>query len=251
MPLVARVRKPQIINDVELSSEHRANPILPNTRSEAVLPMAIGQQLIGVLDLQGARIGQFRDDDVKVLTTLAEQIAIAVRNAQLFAEAQQARQEAEQANRVKSQFLASMSHELRTPLNAILNFTQFVSSGMLARSTASRSRRSTKWSTVAVHLLGLINDVLDISKIEAGALKLFIETNVDLAQETTAAADAARSLLGEKPIQLEVEIAEESAADHRRSPPYPPDHAQSRLQRLQIYRERQHSDRAQAAARTT
>jgi signal transduction histidine kinase len=142
-----------------------------------------------------------------VLTTLAEQIAIAVRNAQLFAEAHQARQEAEQANRVKSQFLASMSHELRTPLNAILNFTQFVSSGMLG--TVNEEQVDTLGKVVysGQHLLGLINDVLDISKIEAGALKLFIEPNVDLAQEASIVTDSARTLVGQKPVEIQLEVA--------------------------------------------
>ncbi|MEO8392431.1 MAG: ATP-binding protein [Chloroflexota bacterium] len=206
VPLAARELKPQIINDVEISKEHRANPILPETRSEAALPIAIGHQLLGVLDLQSAQTNKFSEEDIKVLTTLAEQIAIAVRNAQLFTEAHQARQEAEQANRVKSQFLASMSHELRTPLNAILNFTQFVSSGMLG--TVNEEQVDTLGKVVysGQHLLGLINDVLDISKIEAGALKLFVEADIDLAQEAKIVADAAQTLVGQKPITLELEV---------------------------------------------
>ena len=209
VPLAARRRQPQIINDVAQSTEHQPNPVLPNTRSEAALPIAIGQHLIGVLDLQSAHTNQFTEDDVKVLTTLAEQIAIAVRNAQLFTEATQSRREAEQANRVKSQFLASMSHELRTPLNAILNFTQFVSSGMLGAVNDEQVDTLNKVVYSGEHLLGLINDVLDISKIEAGALKLFVETNIDLTQEANIVADAARSLVAAKSINVEVEVPED------------------------------------------
>ncbi len=207
VPLAARERKLEIINDIEKSSEHQRNPLLSDTHSEAALPMVLGERLIGVLDLQSAQINAFSDDDVKVLTTLAEQIAIAVRNAQLFTDVQQARHEAEQANRVKSQFLASMSHELRTPLNAILNFTQFVSSGMLGSVTDEQVETLDKVVYSGKHLLGLINDVLDISKIEAGALKLFVETNVDLAQEVAAIADTARTLIADKPVELQVDVA--------------------------------------------
>ncbi|HVU09934.1 MAG TPA: histidine kinase dimerization/phospho-acceptor domain-containing protein, partial [Phototrophicaceae bacterium] len=207
VPLAAREHVPQIINDTEKSSEHLPNPILPDTHSEVALPMILGERLIGVLDLQSAQTNAFSDDDVKVLTTLAEQIAIAVRNAQLFTEAQQARHEAEQANRVKSQFLASMSHELRTPLNAILNFTQFVSSGMLGSVNAEQVETLDKVVYSGKHLLGLINDVLDISKIEAGALKLFVETDIDLAKEVAVVADTARPLIADKPVELQVEIA--------------------------------------------
>jgi len=207
VPLAARELKPQIINDIAISDDYLPNPVLPETRSEAALPITIGQQLLGVLDLQSAQINKFSDEDIKVLTTLAEQIAIAVRNAQLFAEAHQARQEAEQANRVKSQFLASMSHELRTPLNAILNFTQFVSSGMLGTVNDEQVDTLGKVVYSGQHLLGLINDVLDISKIEAGALKLFIEPNVDLAQEARIVTDSARTLVGQKPVEIQLEIA--------------------------------------------
>jgi signal transduction histidine kinase len=206
VPLAARELRPQIINDIANSSEYLPNPVLPDTRSEAAMPIASGQQLLGVLDLQSAQLNKFSDEDIKVLTTLAEQIAIAVRNAQLFAEAHQARQEAEQANRVKSQFLASMSHELRTPLNAILNFTQFVSSGMLGEVNQEQVETLGKVVYSGQHLLGLINDVLDISKIEAGALKLFVEPNIDLAQEVSVVADAARALVAQKPIDLQVDV---------------------------------------------
>lgn len=207
VPLSVRERKPQVINDVRQSPEHQINPFLPNTRSEVALPMLIGDKIIGVLDLQSDAVNKFTNDDIKVFTTLTEQIAVAVRNANLFAAARQASQEAERANQVKSQFLASMSHELRTPLNAILNFTQFVSSGMLGDVNGEQLDMLEKVVHSGKHLLSLINDVLDISKIESGALKLFVETNVDLAKECQSVGDTARSLLGEKPVTLAVDIA--------------------------------------------
>ncbi len=209
VPLAGRQRQPQIINDVRLSTAHQSNPVLPNTLSETALPMSIGNRLIGVLDLQSEQANKFGDDDIKVLTTLAEQIAIAVRNAELFAEAHQSRLEAEQANKVKLQFLASMSHELRTPLNAILNFTQFVSTGILGSVNDEQVDMLGKVVQSGQHLLSLINDVLDISKIEAGALKLFVERNIDLRQEVTTVVDAAKSLIADKPVELQVEMADD------------------------------------------
>lgn len=214
VPLAGRKCQSQIINDVLQSADHAINPILPNTRSEIALPMLIGNRLIGVLDLQSEQIDEFSPDDIKVLNTLAEQIAIAVRNAQLFANASQSRLEAEQANIVKSQFLASMSHELRTPLNAILNFSQFVSAGMLGTVNDEQVEMLNKVVYSGQHLLSLINDVLDISKIEAGALKLFVETNVDLRHEITSVVATAQSLLADKPVTLQVEISDDLPLIH-------------------------------------
>ncbi|PJF27281.1 MAG: hypothetical protein CUN52_14745, partial [Phototrophicales bacterium] len=94
-----------------------------------------------------------------------------------------AKAEAERANKIKSQFLASVSHELRTPLNAILNFTQFVSTGMFGEVNPKQVEMLNIVVDNGRHLLALINDILDVSKIEAGALDLFLEDDVDVITE--------------------------------------------------------------------
>src|SRR5205823_12751336 len=126
---------------------------------------------------------RFGADDVRVMTALANQIAIAVQNALAFAELAQVAQQLRELDEMKSRFLASMSHELRTPLNAILNFTKFVSSGMLGSVNEKQIDALTKTINSGKHLLSLINDVLDITKIEAKMLNLFVENNVSLRDE--------------------------------------------------------------------
>ncbi len=120
----------------------------------------------------------------------------------LLEETEAAREAAETANRVKSQFLAAMSHELRTPLNAILNFTQFVSSGMVGPVNEEQVELLTKTLDSGKHLLALINDVLDISKIEAGAFKLFVEEDVNVKEEAEAAIAAGKILVANKPVEI-------------------------------------------------
>lgn len=121
-------------------------------------------------------------------------------------ELEQAKTEAERANHVKSAFLASMSHELRTPLNAVINFTKFVVQGDLGEVNEEQVETLNEVIASGRHLLSLINDVLDMSKIEAGALNLFIEDNVNLQQIVDNAATTGKGLLTDKPVKLELDI---------------------------------------------
>jgi signal transduction histidine kinase len=128
-------------------------------------------------------------------------------------EFQVARDQAERANQVKSMFLASMSHELRTPLNAVINFTKFVVKGLMGPVTERQEQTLNTVVNSAQHLLSLINDVLDMSKIESGSLNLFVEENVDLNEILENTVTTARSLLDEKPIELTVDVQEQLALE--------------------------------------
>jgi signal transduction histidine kinase len=117
----------------------------------------------------------------------------------------EAKNQAESANRAKTQFLASMSHELRTPLNAIINFTKFVRDGIMGDVNTEQKENLDKVMVNGKHLLGLINDVLDISKIEAGSLQLFVEPDVDLNEELFNLKQTAVGLLDGKPVLVLVQ----------------------------------------------
>jgi signal transduction histidine kinase len=205
VPQSARLLQPTLSNDVVENTDHLPNPLLPDTRSELAIPMVYRGKLIGVLDLQSERLNRFGEEDIRILRTLADQIAIAVRNSQLFAEAQAAVQQAEAANSVKSTFLANMSHELRTPLNAIINFTGFVAKGRMGSVNAEQEEMLHEVIHSARHLLNLINDVLDMSKIEAGALSLFIETDIDVNALMKSVAATGKTLLEDKPVEFQTE----------------------------------------------
>jgi signal transduction histidine kinase len=146
----------------------------------------------------------------RFIADIRTQIAVA-EAAQATAEAAQhaeaeARQQAETASQVKSAFLASMSHELRTPLNSIINFSKFLERGMMGPVNDDQTETLREIIDNSEHLLGLINDVLDMSKIESGSLKLFVEDDVDLNELMNTVIASARALIGEKPVTLRAHI---------------------------------------------
>ncbi len=117
----------------------------------------------------------YSTDEVGQLATAFNKMAIAIQQREVSLQA--AREQAEQANQVKSMFLASVSHELRTPLNAIINLTKFIGLGMYGDVNEEQQDILGKVELRSKHLLNLINDVLDISKIETGSLELFVEAD--------------------------------------------------------------------------
>jgi signal transduction histidine kinase/HAMP domain-containing protein len=211
---VAREREAEIINDTQQSTIHLFNPHLPDTRAEAAFPMLVSDELVGVLDLQSETVGRFQESEAQIFSTLAEQIAIAVRNAQLYRQQEHVAQELERTDLMKSRFLASMSHELRTPLNSIINFTQLITMGVAGPVTDEQLTMLHTSLSSSRHLLQLINDVLDISKIQAGKLSLYIEEDVNLNDEIKAVIDMAEPLLQKQNAMLEQPIRFIQDIDH-------------------------------------
>ena len=145
-------------------------------------------------------VSDIRDRNLKALETSQKELQ------KQFTETQAAREQAERSDMVKSAFLASVSHELRTPLNAIINYTKFVVRGMMGTVNERQQESLNKVIESAKHLLNLINDVLDISKIESGSLNLFIEDNVDMKEMFNAVKSVADTLIEEKPVKIELKI---------------------------------------------
>src|SRR5207249_7872618 len=116
--------------------------------------------------------GEFPPEVVDVLKTFATQSALAIQNARLFREIGDKSAQLEAASRHKSEFLASMSHELRTPLNAIIGFSEVLSERMFGELNDKQAEYLQDILTSGQHLLSLINDILDLSKVEAGQMEL-------------------------------------------------------------------------------
>ncbi|MBC7811424.1 MAG: HAMP domain-containing protein [Burkholderiales bacterium] len=142
-------------------------------------------QLADTFNVMGERIKQLVND-------LGRQVT----------EAETAQAQAERSDQVKSAFLASMSHELRTPLNAVINFSRFVVDGDMGPVNEQQADMLNEVIGSARHLLNLINDVLDMSKIESGSLTLFVEDNINLDDLLKKAAVIGKGLLAQKPITL-------------------------------------------------
>src|SRR6185436_20877305 len=143
----------------------------------------------------------FTEDEISVLQTLADQVAIAIDNARSFELSQEAVKEMRETDRVKSQFLANMSHELRTPLNSIIGFSRVILKGIDGPVSEMQQQDLTAIYNSGQHLLGLINDILDLARIEAGKMELNFE-EVHLAEMATSVMSTAKGLVKEKPIQL-------------------------------------------------
>jgi len=206
VPTAGMTKKIQISNNILTDPNHRPNVYLPNTHSEATVPIVFGGELIGVLDLQSEEANRFVESDVELFSAFANQLATAFRNARLFEEVEQARQKAELADKAKSAFLASTSHELRTPLNAIINLTSFVKRGIVGPIQPRQEEILSLVMQSGQNLLALINDVLDMSKIESGSLKLYFEDEVDLHPIIDTTCATAQSLLQDKPVKIITQI---------------------------------------------
>jgi signal transduction histidine kinase len=196
-----------------LTDEARAAVLTFGYYAQIIVPLRSAGRLQGLLAFSWSEVQEFDRDLREQITELAPRLADNILARRTFIQVQKARAELETLYReqvevaeklravdtMKSQFLASMSHELRTPLNAILNFTEFVALGMLGPVNDAQVDALNKTIDSGRHLLSLINDVLDMTKIESGMMKLFVESDIDLKNELNTVIATAESLLAEKP----------------------------------------------------
>ncbi len=179
-PLVEALHRnePVFIPDIRHSHRFAPDPAWPETHSRVIVPIRLGAAILGLLDLHSQTLRQHARQDLIGLQSLADQMGLAMRNAELYGEALHARAQAEKADQLKTRLLANVSHELRTPLNVILGYA----STALAQpnpyhTELPESLRNDLQQVFSSgeHLLRLINDLLDLSRAEIGELDLFPE----------------------------------------------------------------------------
>ncbi len=166
------VQVPDITEPGAYVGANRENLIESGIRAILAVPMVREGQLIGCLVVSRNRAGNFPAETVELLRTFATQSALAIQNARLFHEIADKSRQLEAASQHKSEFLANMSHELRTPLNAIIGFSEVLAQGMFGAINDKQTEYLHDILESGRHLLSLINDILDLSKIEAGRMDL-------------------------------------------------------------------------------
>ena len=141
-------------------------------RASLAVPLLREDRIIGGLVVRRKSTGEFRPEVIELLKTFATQSVLAIQNARLFREIEDKGRQIEAANRHKSEFLANMSHELRTPLNAIIGFSEVLGEKLFGELNEKQAEYTEDILSSGRHLLSLINEILDLSKVEAGRMEL-------------------------------------------------------------------------------
>jgi signal transduction histidine kinase len=169
------------------------------------VPLLSEDEVVGVLAVTRKTPGLFEPETVRLLSTFATQSALAIRNARLFHEIEVKSRQLEVASQHKSEFLANMSHELRTPLNAIIGFSEVLSERMFGELNEKQEEYLKDIYASGQHLLSLINDILDLSKIEAGRMELEL-SDFHLPTALDSALTLVRERAGRRGIALQVNV---------------------------------------------
>ncbi|PYN42173.1 MAG: histidine kinase [Candidatus Rokuibacteriota bacterium] len=218
---LAEAQEPIQLSDIlEAPAESRVRDTLGRAGYRALLavPLVSEDHLLGGLTVFRKTPGEFAPEVIDLLRTFATQSALAIQNARLFREIADKSRQLEVASQHKSEFLANMSHELRTPLNAIIGFSEVLTDRMFGELNEKQEEYLKDIYASGTHLLSLINDILDLSKIEAGRMELEL-TDFDFPTALDSALTLVRERAGRRGIRLESTIDErlgEVRADERK-----------------------------------
>jgi signal transduction histidine kinase len=199
-----RDEPPSPVNDINLREGYRAVLIIPLLRPD---------HIVGALVVRRKSPGEFPQSTIDLLETFGDQSVVAIQNARLFSEIEEKGKQLAVASQHKSQFLANMSHELRTPLNAILGYTELILDGIYGDTPEKAQAVLKRVESNGRHLLGLINDVLDLSKIEAGQLTLTL-TDYSMKDVLYSVFSAVEPLANDKKLGFKVEAQPDMPKGH-------------------------------------
>jgi len=201
------IQIPDIIQPGAYQSSVRDTLIRFGYRALLSVPLLREEQIIGSLSLTRKEPGEYSPEVIEVLKTFATQSALAIQNARLFREIADKSRQLEVASRHKSEFLANMSHELRTPLNAIIGFSEVLNERMFGELNEKQEEYLKDIHASGQHLLSLINDILNLSKIEAGRMELEL-TDFDLPAAMDNSVTLVRERASRRGVTLEIAVEE-------------------------------------------
>ena len=211
MGRAAEMREPIQVPDISqpgaYQSSLRDTLIRFGYRALLSVPLLREEQIIGSLSLTRKAPGEYSPEVIEVLKTFATQSALAIQNARLFREIADKSRQLEVASRHKSEFMANMSHELRTPLNAIIGFSEVLNERMFGELNEKQDEYLKDIHASGQHLLSLINDILDLSKVEAGRMELEL-TDFDLPAAMDNAVTLVRERASRKGITARIVVGE-------------------------------------------
>src|SRR5262249_52296389 len=176
---IIRTGQPALINQDVGAASARMGVELVGIQVASFLgvPIVSGREVVGVISVQSTeKEGRFNEPDGRLLSTIATGVGVTFHNAKLYEAARVARASAEKADAAKSTFMANMSHELRTPLNAVIGYSEMLQEEAQDLGQEEFIPDLKKINAAGRHLLDLINSVLDLSKIEAGKMELYVES---------------------------------------------------------------------------
>ena len=196
------------VRDPGTVREFPDSPVTPENlvRTLLAVPLVRKDSAIGAIIIRRPEVRPFTEKQIALLQTFADQAVIAIENVRLFNEIQEKTRQLEAANRHKDEFLASMSHELRTPLNAVIGFSEVLLERMFGEINAKQEEYLNDILASGRHLLSLINDILDLAKIEAGRMELELE-DFEVAQAIDNAVVLVRERATRKGLALETALA--------------------------------------------
>lgn len=202
--IAAHDLQPVRLNNVEL--EARYLPVTEGARSAIIVPLSAGGTLVGLIAAESDRVAAYDQSTLTLLLTLSGTLSAIVQNQSLLEQVQRTNEQLRELDRLKSDFLANMSHELRTPLNSIIGFSRVILKGIDGPLTEMQEQDLSTIYNSGVHLLGLINDILDQAKIAAGKMDLQFDY-FEMRQVIDGVRSIGIGLVKEKPIDIIVDIA--------------------------------------------
>ena len=197
--MAAEQRRSLLISDAQGEPYHYNGS--SRTRSALIVPLSAGEELLGLLTVESTQPHVFSENDMRLLEAAAGTLSAVIQNARLLEQITQANEQLRELDKLKSQFLANMSHELRTPLNSIIGFSRVILKGIDGPLTDLQVQDLTTIYNSGQHLLGLINNILDLSKIEAGKMEIQPEY-ISLYEIFDAVIATGRGLVKDKPIRI-------------------------------------------------